>query len=224
MKRPRIILGIAAIAVLSTSVPVIGANEVELTQDAIDELPITFWPEERRPRMNGNRVEYQEDGPIEKRIRIDSGDLSFVFEDNNRWRFSTTTTPRYSILLQDSEDPSLTFGIARFATDEFIESLDEEEWKPYMRAILSDVIPKEITYQHYTGNRRSAPYVLKTWTRKVEYEYPMGESVVGKTREIFSFIDGDLFVFIFSGNKDKIDALRNDHNLFLTRMNLAKES
>jgi len=65
---------------------------------------------------------------------------------------------------------------------------------------------------------------MKNWTRKIEYEYPLSNDKIGKTREIFSFIEGDLFVFVFSGIKEEIDANREYHNLLLTRMNVYTDS
>ena len=185
---------------------------------------MTAWPSEKRPRMHGKYLEIEVDGPIEKRLKITSGNRKFVFEDEGRWIVSSTITPRYSILMEDRLNKGLTFGIAQFSKDEFLASLDDGDWEPYLESIRSDVIPKKIVYEHYTAQGRTAPYVMKNWTRKVEYEYPMGNEQTGKTREIFSFIDGELFVFVFSGRKEAIDANRENHNLFLTRMNVFTDS
>ncbi len=220
---------LAAITLLGALLPVTAfAQEPDVTavptQDAEEELTVIEWPEERRPRMEGKYFGVEIDGPVEKRFSIQSGSLYFIFEDNGTWKFRKSLTPRYSVLMENRDDPNLTFGVSRFGPDEFLASLSEEDWLPYIRSIENDVIPKTITYEHYTGTRRAAPYVLTAWTRKVEYEYPLGEDRVGKTREIFAFIEGELFVFVFSGDKDKIDALRRSHNMLLTRMNLEKDS
>lgn len=185
---------------------------------------VLIWPPEKRPKMQGRYTEVEIDGPPESRIVIQSTHIKFVFENDGQWAFSSTTTPRYSIMMNDRLNSSLTFGIARFTKDEFLASLSDEDWNPYIESIRNDIVPKEIVYQHYTAKGRSAPYILKNWTRKVEYEYPLGKDVIGKTREIFSFIDGDLFVFIFSGDKKAIDSQRASHDIFLTRMNLYTDS
>jgi len=195
--------------------------KIELQEE---KLPVTPWPVERRPRMQGKHVRIIEDGPEEGRIKVTSGNRTFIFEDEGRWVVASTTTPRYSILMNNRLNRDLTFGIAQFSKEEFLTSLDDKDWNGYVESIKSDVIPKKIVYEHYTGQGRSAPYILKNWTRKIEYEYPLGDEETGKTREIFSFIDGDLFVFIFSGKKNVIDANRDSHNLFLTRMNVYTDS
>ncbi len=189
-----------------------------------EEKPLKAWPSEKRPRLFGKYLEVEVDGPAEKRIKITSGNRKFIFEDEGRWIISPTTTPRYSILMSDRLNKTTTFGIAQFSKEEFLQTLEDAEWEPYLESIRSDVIPKEIVYEHYTAEGRSAPYIMKNWTRKVEYEYPMGAEEVGKTREIFTFIDGDLFVFVFSGKKQVIDAMRESHDIFLTRMNVYTDS
>ena len=181
---------------------------------------IATWPKEPRPRMTGKYIEVREDGPIEKRLRIDSGNHRFIFEDKRHWVFTKSRTPRYSIILQDRKIPELSFGISRFGSGEFLESLQDEYWLPYVASLEADIPAKTVTYEHYTVDSRERPYVLKNWTRKIEYEYPMGDGKIGKTREIFTFIDSDLFVFIFSGPKSSIESLRSSHDIFLTRMNL----
>jgi hypothetical protein len=190
------------------------------SEELNEKLPEISWPAERRPRMQGKYLQVEVDGPAEGRIKVTSGKITFVFEDEGRWALSSTTTPRYSIMMNDRLNRDLTFGIAQFSKGEFLASLDDEEWNPYVESIKNDVVPKKVVYEHYTAQGRSAPYIMKTWTRKIEYEYSLGNGKTGKTREIFSFIDGDLFVFIFSGNKSTIDANRENHNMFLTRMNL----
>ena len=174
--------------------------------------------------MIGRYIDIREDGPVEKRLRIDSGDHHFVFEDESQWVFTTSRTPRYSIILQDRKIPSLSFGMSRFSAEEFLQTLQDESWLPYVAFLESDMPVKTITHQHYTGEGRERPYILKNWTRKIEYEYSLGEGKIGKTREIFTFIDGDLFVFVFSGPRDFIEQFRNSHDLFLSRMNLHSDS
>ncbi len=215
-------LGIANVAVALLFAPNGQAqSKIELREE---KLPATPWPTERRPRMQGKHVQIIEDGPEESRIKVTSGNRTFIFEDEGRWVVSSTTTPRYSILMNDRLNPDLTFGIAQFSKEEFLTSFDDKDWNRYVESIKNDIIPKKVVYEHYTTQGRSAPYILKNWTRKIEYEYPLGNEETGKTREIFSFIEGDLFVFIFSGKKNVIDANRDSHNLFLTRMNVYTDS
>lgn len=215
-------LGIANITLALFFIP--NAQAEPKREELKEKSPAISWPVERRPRMLGKNVQVIIDGPEESRIKVTSGNRTFIFEDEGRWVLSSTTTPRYSILMNDRLNHDLTFGIAQFSKEEFLASLDDKDWNGYVESIKSDVIPKKIVYQHYTAEGRSAPYILKNWTRKIEYEYPLGNGETGKTREIFSFIDGDLFVFIFSGKKSVIDANRDNHNLFLTRMNVYTDS
>ena len=64
--------------------------------------------------MTGKYVEVREDRPIEKRLRIDSGNHRFIFEDKRHRVFTKFRTPRYSIILQDRKIPELSFGMSRF--------------------------------------------------------------------------------------------------------------
>lgn len=214
--------GIATIAISLFFAP--EANAQSQSEELSEKRAINSWPSERRPRMQSKYLQVEVDGPQEHRIRITSGNRNFIFEDEGRWIPSSTITPRYSILMKDRLNSGLTFGIAQFSKDEFLPSLNDEDWNPYVESIKSDVIPKKVVYEHYTAQGRSAPYIMKNWTRKIEYEYPLGNDDTGKTREIFSFIDGDLFVFIFSGKKEVIDVNRENHNIFLTRMNVYTDS
>lgn len=211
---------IAASALLSGGEIQAQSRTVELSNDE----PMNAWPAAKRPRMEAKYLEVEIDGPPEKRIKVTSDNKVFVFEDEGRWLISRTITPRYSILWNDRLHEDVTFGIAQFAEGEFLASLEDKDWKPYLESIRNDVIPKKIVYEHYTAQGKAAPYILKNWTRKVEYEYPLSNEEIGKTREIFTFIEGELFVFIFSGKKELIDANRNDHNMFLSRMNVFTDS
>ncbi len=225
MKFRHALFNALSIAYIALALHFIPHSQAQPKREELNERsPAIPWPVERRPRMLGKHVQVIVDGPEESRIKVTSGNLAFIFEDEGRWVVSSTTTPRYSIVMNDRLNHDLTFGIARFSNGEFLASLDDKDWNGYVESIKNDVIPKNIVYQHYTAEGRSAPYILKNWTRKIEYEYPLGNGETGKTREIFSFIDGDLFVFIFSGNKNSIDANRDSHNLFLTRMNAYADS
>ena len=190
----------------------------------LSDQPITSWPKQLRPSMTGKYIEVREDGPIEKRLCIASGNHRFIFEDKGRWVFTRSRTPRYSIMLTDRKIRELSFGVSRFSSVEFLATLQDESWLPYVASLKTDIPTKTVTYQHYTGEGRERPYILKNWTRKIEYEYPMGKGKIGKTREIFTFIDGDLFVFAFSGTREDIERLRDSHDMFLTRMNLYSDS
>lgn len=214
--------GIATLA-LSVFIAPISQGQPESKEESED-APMTSWPVEKQPRMQGKYLQVQEDGHEERRIRITSGSYRFVFEDDGRWILDSSTTPRYSIMMNDRLSEDLTFGIAQFRKGEFLASLSDDDWNPYVESIKKESIPKKIVYQHYTAQGRSSPYIMKNWTRKIEYEYPLSNDKIGKTREIFSFIDGDLFVFIFSGIKEEIDANREYHNLLLTRMNIYTDS
>ncbi len=225
MHVPNPIKGLANVAILAFAIFTVPTSLAQSQSEELsEEVPLKPWPSERRPRMQGKYLQVEIDGPAEDRIKVTSGKHTFIFEDEKLWVLSSTTTPRYSIIMNNRLEDNLTFGIARFSRDEFLASLNDEEWNPYIESIKNDVIPKKIVRQHYTAKGRSAPYIMKNWTRKVEYEYPLSDDKIGKTREIFSFIDGDLFVFIFSGNKETIDANRDSHDIFLTRMNIYTDS
>ena len=179
-QRKRIVSIVAALfAAASAGSLAIWAVEPDADTESInvETLP---WPSDIRPRMLGKYIEIQEDGPAEKRLRIDSGSKRFIFEDEGRWSYSQTRTPRYSIILKDRKMADMTFGIARFGPEEFLQSLEDKDWNRYVQSIKSDVVPKQVTYEHYTGEGREAPYVLKNWTRKVEYEYALGQGKTGK--------------------------------------------
>lgn len=100
-------------------------------------------------------LQVQEDGYEERRIRITSGSYRFVFEDDGRWILDSSTTPRYSIMMNDRLSGDLTFGIVQFRKGEFMASLSDKDWNPYVESIKKESIPKKIVYQHYTAQGRS---------------------------------------------------------------------
>ncbi len=200
------------------------ANEQVVSEVMLEQQPITEWPAEPRPRMGIDFIEVQIDGPIEYRKLFDCAKFKLMMEDNGEWEKSSSRTPRYSVIMTDKDDPSLTFGISRFLESEFISDLSADEWNPYIEYLKTDVVPITITYQHYSKESRAAPMIPGNNFRQVDYEYALANEEVGKTREIFAFIEGELLVFIFSGTKEKIDSMRNSHNLMLSRMDLINGS
>ena len=128
------------------------------------------------------------------------------------------TNPRYSVSLKDKSDPKLTFSLSRFAPEEFLSSLDDQNWNAYITFLENDIPPKSVTFQHDSRVSRASPIVLDKSYRQVEYEYTLSDGALAKNREIFAFIKGDLFVFSFKGPKAKVDAFKNRNNLTISRM------
>ena len=111
--------------------------------------------------MTGKYIEVREEHPIQKRLRIDSGNRCFIFEDKRHWVFTKFRTPHYSIILQDRKIPELSFGISRLGRCEFLESLQDKYWLPYVASLEANIPSKTVPYQHFTVDSREHPFVLE---------------------------------------------------------------
>ncbi|MGK0239414.1 MAG: hypothetical protein ACI92G_002889 [Candidatus Pelagisphaera sp.] len=194
-----------------------GEIAIDLSDESIIEA--IAWPTEPRRAIEAEALEVQVDGPIEERTVFNCSDFKLIIENNGSWEKLVTANPRYSVSLKDKADPKLIFSLSRFAPEEFLSSLDDQNWNAYIAFLESDVPQKNVTLQHDSRITRASPIVLDKTYRQVEYEYTLSDGTLGKIREIFAFIKGDLFVFSFSGPKAKIDSFKNRHNLTISRMN-----
>ena len=58
-------------------------------------------------------------------------------------------------MMNDRLSGDLTFGIVQFRKGEFLASLSDKDWNPYVESNKKESIPKKIVYQHCTAQGRS---------------------------------------------------------------------
>ena len=202
-------------ALLTTSLL---AGEVVIDLSDESAIEAIAWPSEPRQQIGVEALDVQIDGPLEKRTVFNCSNFKLIIENNGNWEKMAKTNPRYSVSLKDKSDLKLTFSLSRFAPEEFLSSLDDQNWNAYITFLENDIPPKSVTFQHDSRVSRASPIVLDKSYRQVEYEYTLSDGALAKNREIFAFIKGDLFVFSFKGPKAKVDAFKNRHNLTISRM------
>ncbi len=190
--------------------------------ERLEPPPAIQWPAEPRPLSEVFYIaEKNEEGLSDKRLVLDCGKFALATTNGGRWVKSDTLNRRYSVQMSPEGDPDIVFSMARFPKNDFIQSLDQEQWSQYLTFLQSPPQSKSVTYQRYSGEKKSAPNLLggKSY-RTVEYEYADKNGTSIKVREIFAFLMEELFVFSFSGPSEKIEGLRERNNLMISRMEM----
>ncbi len=194
------------------------ANEtpaIEIEPPAIKE-----WPLSPRPKSEVFHMEVSEDGPPQKRIVIDCGKFALITGNYGDWK-EQNPNPRYSLQLSPSTDYDVVFAIARFSDNEFIESLNQSDWESYVESLRIHTSPRTIRHQRFSIERKAAPIVLNEKPyRIIKYDYSDLNGNLTSTSELFTFIDGELFVFALSGPAEKVDLYQERVNLMISRMNV----
>ena len=188
----------------------------------ISEGPTIDWPQTAPKPVRLKRFEVQEDGPPEARIIFQSPNVSLELEDHGKWQPSSKGDRPVSIRMDDKRFPGVSLSVSRFAKSEFLEDLEDENWNAYLNSITQSSHETAIVFEHDSAKGKASPLILDRRYRQVYYEQSFADGTTWKTREFFSFIGDDLFVFAIQGPKDRIDALTRTHNLILSRMDYAE--
>jgi len=194
------------------------ANETPGTE--LDPPAIKQWPLSPRPKSEVFHMEVSEDGPPQKRLVFDCGKFALVTGNYGDWK-ERNPNSRYSLQLSPGTDSDIVFAIARFPNNEFIESLNQSEWESYVESLKHHPSPRIIRHQRFSVERKAAPIVLNEKPyRIIEYEYTDLNGNTTSTRELFTFLDGELFVFALSGPSEKFELYQERVNLMISRMNV----
>jgi len=184
------------------------------------ERPHTIeWPGVPRPASEVFYIEVEEDGMTEKRMAIDCGKFALLTTNYGNWEKTNDANPRYSIQLSPKGNHDIQFALSRFPENEFLASLENEQWSGYIESLKQHPLPRIIRHQRYSVERKAAPIVLNELPyRALEYEYADSEGSFTKAYELFAFINGDLFVFTLSGPSILVPQYREQVNLMISRM------
>lgn len=197
--------------------PSLVGESPEITTDT---PPIKDWPTSPRPKSEVFHMEVSEDGPPQKRMVFDCGRFALITGNYGKWE-EQTSSARYSFQLSPKSDSDITFGMARFPNNDFIESLNEKDWAPYIESLKSHPIPKIVQDQRFSIERKAAPVVLNERPyRVVDYQYTDSKGNLIRTWELFTFLEGELFVFGLSGHTNKVALYQERVNLMISRMNV----
>ncbi len=206
----------SSIALVSIT-PSLASNGVKIDPDT---PPIKAWPANPRPTSEVFQMEVSEDGPPQKRLVFDCGRFALITGNYGNWEVQKPTA-RFSFQLSPKNDADITFGMARFPQNDFIESLDQEEWDTYIAALHKNPNLKAIRSQRLSTDRKAAPKVLNEKPyRVIDYEYSDSKGNIKTTSELFTFLDGELFVFALSGPSKKIDLYMERVYLMISRMDV----
>ncbi len=186
------------------------------------ELPPIDWPLSPRPKIEAKLVVINEDGASEDRLafRCPQFDLLMVYNGDLK---VVKNSSRHSILLRSQSNRAVHFGISLFGKKEFLPDLEDETWDRYLESLKTTQPTAEIVYQSDRPKDRVGPNLFGKRVRQIAYELPTKEGEPLKTREMFFFLEKDLFVFTYSGPKNDIDRLWRRHNQLVSQMNLIEK-
>jgi hypothetical protein len=214
----KVLWAAASIALISTSTA-LASEDAKTDPDAPLEKD---WPPYPRPKSEVFQMEVSEDGPPQKRLVFDCGRFALITGNYGNWE-EQKPTARFSFQLSPKNDAEVIFGMARFPQNDFIASLDQEEWDTYIAALQNNPTPRAIRNQRLSTDRKAAPKVLDERPyRLVDYEHSDSDGNSTRTSELFTFLDGELFVFALSGPSDKVEQYRERVNLMISRMDVLK--
>lgn len=211
-------IGILLIAVLV----LLGTKHTALFANAESEgLETLSWPQTPRPAIDIKFFFENIDGYEEERALLKCSNFDLQLSDLSGWeRGRKGASRRFSAYFQVIDYSAVVFGLAEFSNEEFLTSLSNQKWTAYLNYLRTRSQRTEITFEHNSLDGSHPPFILNAHSRQVEYVYSTGSGSKRKTREIFAFIKGKLYAFVFSGPEGEINRLRSTHDLILTRMNL----
>ena len=185
-----------------------------------EEIEPLRWPEAGRASISLSVQTRFEDGYEERVILFKCPDgVTIEAERHGSWG-KTKRHTRYSIQLEETDVPDLKFGISIFAKDEFLTSLDRKEWDRYLHHLNTAFPYQQVVFEQSNLEKSGGPFVFGKHFRQVAYQWKTPAGELKKTREIFVFLRGRLYVFSFRGKPESVDATWRRQNLMLNRMNL----
>lgn len=119
-----------------------------------------------------------------------------------------TDPSRYSIVFVPTNRAPLRFGIASFASDEFLRSIDDEVWDQYILG-LQDEHDGQCQILTQTSATIAGSHwvpVLGVSTRSLEIRYPLEGGKFGGEIQVFAFCKDRLVVFVLSGPDNVVAA------------------
>jgi|GEM_PF-2866162 len=178
------------------------------------------WPEASRPKILLTLHTRTEDGYSEQvlHFKIPGGAIIQV-EKHGYWA-KTKPNPRYSIQLEESKTPDLKFGISAFQKNEFLASLNREDWERYLHHLNTSNPNQKVVFEQSNLEGSGRLFVLGKKYREVSYEWQTAAGKTKKTREIFFFLDEHLHVISFYGAPESVDTTWKLQRTLLSRMRL----
>jgi len=185
-----------------------------------EEVEPLSWPEAGRPEVSISINRRVADGYEESVLHFEiGGGPVIVAERHGSWA-KAPTLPRYSLQLRETRIPELDFGISIFGAEEFMTSLDREDWDRYLAYLGDPASGRKIVFEHSNQESSGGPFVFGKAYRQVAYEWNSPQGEPRKAREIFVFLGDQLCVFSFRGLPDSVDRTWRRQEMMLGRMNL----
>ncbi len=195
------------------------SSTIGIAQSAEEELPPIDWPASSRPKIDAKLLEINEDGAVEDRIAFKCPQFDMLMVYNGDLKVVKNSS-RHSILLKSESSHGVHFGISLFGKNEFLSDLEDETWNRYLESLKITKPNAEIVFQSDRPTDRVGPNLFNKRVRQIAYEIPTKEGEPLKKREMFFFLEDNLFVFTYSGPKSDIDRLWRRHNQLVSQMNL----
>ncbi len=187
------------------------------------EPDLVSWPEAARQDVQVEFYVENTDGFDERRALLRYQELRLVLDTGKQWSHSPRDSEKFSVKLTDRLAEGVSLRIAIFEAGEFFSNLEsDEEWSTYVDSVRGSKVAPEVTYLQYSKESMEPPFILNSVYRQLDYVSSTEDGIRMKTREIFAEIESRLFVFVFSGEEQVVDSLRERHNLLLSRLDLKR--
>lgn len=177
------------------------------------------WPSKARKPIELALHHTKADNEEVVRLVFNCNNYYFQLSFDGDWKKTTTTPSRYSCQLHNYENHNFTFSISEFEKDEFLKSLDEEEWLGYKKYLTRRFPKTEIYFEEDSEHATDKQIIVFSKRyRQIAYTYRSTKNKLVRAREIFVFLDETLYVFTFSGPAEVFDNHWKKHSFYISRM------